>query len=114
METINYCGKDYRIFNLKTSYGEERVFLYAGSYRNNGYLAVEMITTAWEPYAVLTVNMPIGIGADATHAYVDTNNCPWAPAFLEENGLAEDTGVLERSDYCVYPLYKFDTSKFTA
>lgn len=44
-------------------------------------------------------------------AYVDTNNCPWAVALLEENGFAERTGRTRRSGYCKYPAMKFDRSK---
>lgn len=44
-------------------------------------------------------------------AYVDTNNCPWAVAFLEENGLAEKTGRTKRSGYCVYPAMRFNREK---
>ena len=44
-------------------------------------------------------------------AYVDTNNCPWAVALLEENGFAERTGRTRRSGYCEYPAMKFDRSK---
>lgn len=44
-------------------------------------------------------------------AYVDTNNCPWAVAFLEENGLAEKTGRTKRSGYCIYPAMRFNREK---
>ena len=86
--------------------------LVRGSYYD-GSLAVDMIANGfgdWEPWATLTVNL--GVGGEG-YAFIDTNNFPWAPAFLEENGLAVPMGVGGQSGYCTYPLYEF-TSKFFA
>lgn len=71
-----------------------------------------------EPYAVITVNLvasPYGDVAyqDDTHAYIDTTNCPWAEAFLKENGIAKPCDIYGMSGYCTYPLYEFNKNSVT-
>ena len=44
-------------------------------------------------------------------AFVDTNNMPELEDFLVENGIAEFTGLEQKSGYCSYPLYQFDVEK---
>ena len=86
--------------------------LVRGEY-NNGSLAVEMITNSdgyWEPWATVTVNLGRAMGR---FAFLDTNNFPEGPKFLEDNGLAVPTGDMAASGYCTYPLYEF-TDKFFA
>lgn len=67
--------------------------------------------TAWNmedgPIATITVCLE-GKGLAEGQAYVDTNNCPWAPEWIETNGLGTKTNVRARSGYCTYPLYQFD------
>ena len=113
---MNYCGKKLRIFEAHTRYGDKKIAIVTETYRNNNTLALQTILKNWEPYATLTVNLPApdSFLADKTHAYVDTNNQPWAPDFLEKNGLAEPTGVMGRSGYCEYPLYHFFLDKLNA
>ena len=57
------------------------------------------------PFATLTVNLG---RQNYGYAYVDTNNCPWAEKFIEENGLGEFTGKTCVSGFCCFPLYKFN------
>lgn len=40
-------------------------------------------------------------------AYVDINNCPFAPQLLNR-GFAKDTGLYKESGFCSYPLWTFD------
>ena len=58
-----------------------------------------------EQYAVLTVSfgefLPV-----KNCAYIDANNCPFAPQLLAE-GIAQDTGHSKISGYCEYPLWVF-------
>ena len=61
-------------------------------------------------FACLTVNLQDGV-ARGEYAYVDTNNCPWAPAFIAEHKLGVPTGILGFSGCCSYPLYRFNTKK---
>lgn len=82
-------------------------------YWDNGGLAITMDYfdeeyECWMPFATLTVNLG-RIGYD--HAYVDTNNCPWAEEFIAKYGLGKFTGEYGYSGFCAYPLYKFDMDK---
>ena len=92
-------GKKYKVTVEKATYAE------------NGNLALKMRGFdkkygLWEPFATLTVNLSKKLPAN--RAYVDTNNCPWAEEFIEENGLGEFCGSFGFSGYCMYPLYEFD------
>ena len=84
--------------------------LRVGKYVEDNSVAVE-IYNRWDgPIArVTTCLCDHSLAED--EAYVDTNNCPWAVALLEENGFAERTGRTRRSGYCEYPAMKFDRSK---
>ena len=84
-------------------------------YTNNNTLAVMLVEAKapWEIFAVITVNMsgsPYGDGdyQSDTKAYLDTNNCPWAEDFVNENGIAKPLNLYGMSGYCTYPLYEFD------
>ena len=82
-------------------------------YGNNN-LAIELMEGD-EPYATLTKNLH-DLGSKKC-AYIDTNNCPWAPQFIEKYNLGTDTGLTERSGYCIYPLYEMnleELEKYTA
>ena len=58
-----------------------------------------------EQYAVLMVSfgefLPV-----KNCAYIDANNCPFAPQLLAE-GIAQDTGYSKISGFCEYPLWVF-------
>ena len=97
--------------NVKTEYSEYKdCKLRVGKYVEDNSVAVE-IYNSWDgPIArVTTCLCDHSLAED--EAYVDTNNCPWAAALLEENGFAERTGRTRRSGYCEYPAMKFDRSK---
>ena len=77
------------------------------SYRNNGTLAVEMITVPDEDlYAVITVNLCCPLQTDRL-AFVDENNLPGIGAWLRKNKIASPLGYKERSGFCQYELYNF-------
>ena len=84
-------------------------------YGSNNTLAVQLTdaSSPWCPFAVITVNLqdnPFGMDKyqdETKFAYVDTNNCPWAEQFLEENNIAKSTGIFAPSGFCAYPLYEF-------
>ena len=44
-------------------------------------------------------------------AYLDVNNNPTAPMFIEKYGLGKPTGKMKASGFCVYPLYEFDVER---
>ena len=78
-------------------------------YMDNNTLAICLITDSGEPFCNLTTNiMDSNIWADEDHAFVDTNNCPWAEEFIAENKLGTPMGYVGRSGFCTYPLYEFD------
>lgn len=86
-------------------------------YQSNNTLAVQLINAKapWSVFATITVNLqgnPYGMDSrqDDRFAYVDTNNCPWVEEFLQENHIAEPTGIYAPSGYCTYPLYEFEGS----
>lgn len=100
---------------VKTYFGEYEVKMVCSTYRNNNSLAI--ILTCHndeydfdEPFADLTVNLSGDIAND-TYQFVDTNNCPWAEEFIEENNLGTPTGLYGGSGYCSYPLYQFNIDK---
>ena len=65
-----------------------------------------------ESYAVITTNIDdSNIFCDESHAFVDTNNCPWAEEFIKQNKLGEPLDYYGQSGYCLYPLYTFDIEK---
>ena len=79
------------------------------NYRNNGNLYIGLVDEDGCPYCDLTVN--IDDLPEEDMAAVDTNNCPWAEKFIEDNELGEKTPFTFRSGFCVYPIYIFDMEK---
>ena len=98
---------------LKTRLGTtENVTLTVNTYMDNNSLYVGMITAEdgfVEPYGDVTVNLLSSVPPYC--AFVDTNNMPELENFLVKNGIAEFTGIQQRSGYCSYPLYLFDVEK---
>ena len=93
-----------------TDFGTYEVNISRSTYRNNGNLAIILDSPTEGPFATLTVNLD-GPKLSKNYAFVDTNNCPWAEAFIKEHGLGKPTGTVGYSGYCQYPLYEFDLSK---
>ena len=58
--------------------------------------------------SVLTVNIGLPGMIDDSYTAIDTNNCPFAEAFLLENGIGKKTGRTVRSGYCEYPIYEIN------
>ncbi len=71
-----------------------------------GINLVEVTKEGDIPFATITKLFGKFIGIKNT-AYIDTNNCPLAYAFLQA-GIASDTGFTKHSGYCEYPLWCFD------
>ena len=99
------------IYKLKF-YGEDYELLGVYShYVDNETLAVVLVEKdTFEPFADITVNLPISM-ATKTLAYVDTNNSEWVEKFLKDNKIAKPTGEYGFSGFCSYPLYEFDLTK---
>ncbi len=82
-------------------------------YNQNKTLAVQLVQASGRvlgvTFATITVNLSDPT-QDDTHAFLDTNNCPWVEEFLRDNGIAEPAygGLKMQSGFCTYPLYKFN------
>ena len=107
-----------KVFNCRESKTGETtpVRVIVTKYNNPETLAIllKCAESPWEDFAVITVNLvnsPYGDGQyqDESHAYINTNSCPWAEDFLQENGIAkpDPRDIYGMSGYCTYPLYEF-------
>lgn len=96
---------------LKTAFGVyEGVYLQVGKYMADNSVAIQTWNQEDGPIATITVCLcDRSLGED--EAYIDTNNCPWAIDFIEQEGLGKRTGRMGRSGYCTYPVVKFDMQK---
>ncbi len=80
-------------------------------YNDNQTLAVRLVSAIppWSPFAIITVNLGDKNHQSENQAYLDTNNCPWAVEFLQDNEIAKPVdGVIGVSGFCTYPLYEFN------
>lgn len=91
---LKFYGKTYKLSLNKLHY----------SFDNS--LAVELVEKNGEPFAVISVCVPEEQHTNENCIFVDTNNCPWATKFLEDNGLGKPTGVYAMSGWCTYPEYE--------
>ncbi len=90
------------------------IYLKAGTYASNNSLAIQSYDATDKcPFATITTNLPASDSCKKDCAFIDLNNCPWLPDFLENSGLAQPTGRITFSGSygCMYPEYKFDLSK---
>ena len=98
---------------VKTDFGTYEVTIRTSKYRTGDNLAI-MLMEADGPFATITVNLPAYTLTKKSCAFVDTNNCPWAPEFIKEYKLGTNTGFVGYSGYCEYPLYEFDLDRLSA
>ena len=119
-ETFTFEGKTYKVFTVDLHGRQWKLILKQEKYLHGDGLAVEIYdlddeegdgNIHPEPFTSATVNLGFAPGPDL--AFADTNNNPWLPKFLRENKLARPTGDLCPSGYCMYPLYKWHTDRFT-
>ena len=87
-----------------------KVTVQKSSYMDNQTLAIVLTEVdTGESYDVITTNInDSDFVCDKTHAFVDTNNCPWAPKFIKDNNLGKPMNYIGESGYCSYPLYEFN------
>lgn len=105
MKTYQYTnrwGRTIEAYFAKSAYAMDNSLAIVMYGNEDGY---------WEPYATVTVNLQYPV--DKNVAFVDENNLPGIGKWLEENGIAEPTGIVRQSGYCTYPLYRF-TDEFLA
>ena len=78
----------------------------SNSEHTTGRFALQLLSQSEGPFATISVNLVDNDLTDNKCFFVDTNNCSWAPAFLEKYGIAEPTGKFGASGYCIYPEYR--------
>jgi len=61
-------------------------------------------------HSVVTINLP-DYHLDKNEAFVDTNDNPGLDDWLWRRGIARPTIVRGFSNYCSYPMMRFDISK---
>lgn len=61
----------------------------------------------WDSYCDVTVNFP-DYPLEDGHAFINVDNAPFLPQFLQENKIAVPTGYEIHSGFCTYPEYRFD------
>ena len=98
------------------SYGKQYdIQLEKTAYVYKDLLAVEMWVVEngerTDPWSKLTVCL--GVYTDPDCAFIDTNNngeqiCDW----LVKNKIAEPTGRMQASGFCMYPEFRFNMSAF--
>lgn len=98
MLEMNFLGTNYEV-RFHTNHYANNNNLYIGLYSKDE-------DDYWEPFADVTVNLPMK--CKENHGFVDVNNLPGIEKFLRENKIAEPTGTLMPSGYCVYPEYEFN------
>ena len=77
---------------LRTDFGVyEGVYLKVGRYQADNSVAIQVWNMMDGPIAALTVCL-CDRSLKEGEAYVDTNNCPWAVSFIEQEGLGKRTG----------------------
>lgn len=91
-------------------YNGEPVFLKAESYRNNGRLALVMVSNDGTIRDVITVNLNSCFQSGST-AFLDINNFPGIEKWIRKNGLGLSMNLTERSGFCEYPLYTIFTNE---
>lgn len=88
-----------------------KVYLEKTTYANNKRLAVQAYVVeddGWiEPYATISVNLPNEKITDENCTFVDGNNVLFIEEWLEKNGIAEPTGRVAFSGFCVYSEMRF-------
>lgn len=86
-------------------YNKTKVTLRLDKYINNDNLCI-ILDCDEGIYGLLTKNFDHTLDEDM--AYVDINNFPEAPKFIEKYKLGVPTGFYIGSGFCEYPLYIFD------
>ena len=94
---------------ILTKYGTDNLISLEISTYQEGNLGISMTVIEdgkLEPWGVLTIDL-YGV-RPKNCAFIDTNdNGNEITQWIEDNNLAEPTGIIGRSDYCSYPEYRF-------
>lgn len=98
------------MYKVETDFGAwDDIIIQKMEYRyknTKGRLALQLFSKSEGPFATISVNLVDEDLTDDKCFFVDTNNCPWAEDFLTKNKIAEFTGNIGLSGFCVYPEYR--------
>lgn len=104
VEQVFICGLDWKIGRNLNAFND---ILRGGFGRHEYGQPIHIQWLAYEKSVrILTKSFEEFIGLKNS-AYVDINNCPFAPQLLNR-GFAKDTGLYKESGFCSYPLWTFD------
>lgn len=91
------------------AYGNEYdIYFEIGEYYGTDNTAVRMYCVGeygYEPFANMTVNIPMFVPVDKRHACLDVNNLHGIADWVEKNNLGTPTGMTVSSGWCEYPVY---------
>ena len=107
--------KNPKVYKLEFYGTNYNIVLGKANYVNNGTLAVLMFVSTpkgkiKEDFGDLTQNIDDSdiFANDKNSQFIDTNNLPSdIIKWLNDNGIAKDTGIRGFSGYCTYPLVEF-------
>ena len=96
---------------IETDFGiYDGVFLKTDRYAADNSVYIQAWNWMDGPIATLTVCLDDRM-LEKNETYLDTNNCPWVVDFMVNNGLAELTGKMRASGFCVYPSVKLNMAE---
>ena len=103
-----------KTFDVTTEYATyKNCYFLRGNYVADNTLSLEIWSDEEGPIADITRCLDC-LGRNNKNknfSFLDMNNCPWSAKLVEELGIGKDTGISQRSGYCIYPLYEFDLDK---
>ena len=100
-----------KTFDVVTEYATyKNCYFLTGQFMADNSLSLEIWNDEEGPIADITRCLGNG-NMNNNFGYLDMNNCPWSAKLVKELGIAKDTGLSQRSGYCIYPLYEFDMDK---
>lgn len=117
-----------RLFSIKPfeSSPAEKVRCDYSCYMHNGTVAMRLFCTDRRipenadltrqyciPYATVTVNLDVSSLLPYDHQFIDENNLPGIGKWLSDNGIAQPTGIIAPSGYCIYEAYRFNVPEKT-
>ena len=103
-----------KIYKYRSHYETYGIAVYKASYQLDDSLAIVAIIASGPEkenlFAHITVNLRDN-KLKENQAYADTNNLPDIANWLEEKGLAKNTGKTKQIGFCTYPLMEFYLNK---
>ena len=95
---------------MVVKYKNKKYEIYRSTYANNKTLAI-FAYRKQELDFVITKNLPDVVTLGDDYQFIDTNNYPWLPDFIEQTKLGEPANITMPLGFCIYPLYRFNIDK---